>query len=81
MQLVMTRVVMWLNDEPTKVNYREGDKRPLVDDLIPSISADTAELVSAERSRTARAKTPDTLRAILVYAEKVVARAKALGLQ
>jgi hypothetical protein len=80
MQLVITYVVMWLNDEPTKVNYCKGNKPPLVDDLIPSISVDTAELVSTERSRTARAKTSDTLRAILVYAEKVVARAKVLGL-
>lgn len=47
MQLVMTHVVMWLNDEPAKVNHREGNKPPLVEDLI--LSMQSGAPVFAER--------------------------------
>lgn len=67
MQLVMMHVVMWLNDEPTKVNYREGNKPPLVDDLITSISSDMP--VYAEREVT-RAKALGLQRSVLTYVEE-----------
>jgi hypothetical protein len=56
MQLVMTHVVMWLNDDPAKVNHRESNKPPLVDDLIPSMSPKMSISVSVYARETAKEK-------------------------
>lgn len=69
MQLVMTHVVMWLNDEPAKVNHREGNKPALVEDLVPSMTSGApvyAEREVAERA-VAREKALDLQRDVLEY--------------
>lgn len=84
MQLVMTHVVMWLNDEPAKINHREGNKPPLVDDLIPNASEvvpTSGSTVPEARSARVRDGTRDVTRSLPGHAEKSVARVKALDLQ
>jgi hypothetical protein len=71
MQLVMTHVVMWVNDEPAKVNHREGNKPPLVEDLVPCMSSGSpiyAERELVERE-VAREKALNLQRDVLEYVE------------
>ena len=71
MQLVMTHVVMWVNDEPAKVNHREGNKPPLVEDLVPCMSSGSP--IYAEREvvarEVAREKALNLQRDVLEYVE------------
>ena len=76
----MTYVVMWLNDDPIKINHCEGNKPSLVDDLILSMLSNIRASVSAGTSGTVGAKLVNYLRNKLVYIEKHIARAKALDL-
>lgn len=66
MQLVMTHVVMWVNDEPAKVNHREGNKPPLVKDLIPSMSSRVPEYTNRE---VARERALNLQKDVLTYVE------------
>lgn len=71
MQLVMTHVVMWVNDKPAKVTHREGNKPPLVEDLLPSMllgSPVYAEREVVEKG-VAREKALNLQRDVLEYVE------------
>lgn len=83
MQLVMTHVVMWLNDEPTKVNRREGNKPPLVDDLFRNTTSVESESASTDAGRMAGARVTslDVIQNLPARVEESKARAKALDLQ
>jgi len=71
MQLVMTHVVMWLNDEPAKVNNREGNKPALVEDLVPVMASGTPIFAGREVAETevAREKALGLQRDVLEYVE------------
>jgi hypothetical protein len=83
MQLVMTHVMMWLNDEPTKVNHREGNKPPLVDDLFRNTTSVESESASTNAGRMAgaRASLLNVIQNSPARVEESKARAKALDLQ
>lgn len=70
MQLVMTHVVMWVNDEPAKVKEREGNKPPLVEDLISSMSSRVPEYCDRE---VARERALNLQKDVLTYVEAHVA--------
>jgi hypothetical protein len=81
MQLVMTHVVMWLNDEPTKVNDREGNKPPLVDDLVLETSLVGLDSASTQARPVMGNSKLDLLRNSPARARQDKARAEALNLQ
>jgi hypothetical protein len=75
MQLVMTHVVMWSNNKPTKVNHREGNKPSLVDDLVLETSSVVLGSMSTDARSTARNSLLDTC------VEQSKTKAEALDLQ
>jgi hypothetical protein len=81
MQLVMTHVMMWLNDEPTKVNHRESNKPPLVDDLVLETSPVVLESTSKDARPMARNSMPDLPRNLPAHVEQSKAKKEALDLQ
>lgn len=81
MQLVMTHVVIWLNDEPTKVNDREGNKLPLVDNLVLETLLVGLDSASMQARPVIGNSKLDLLRNSPARTRQDKARAEALNLQ
>ena len=69
MQAVMKHVVMWLNNDLVSINDREGNKPPLVEELLPVVSSVLEMDVKRGPSPAAKAKMLELQRRVLTGVE------------